>query len=66
MTTRPRAILITGCSSGIGYHCAHALRARGWQADGVASLEPGRCGNDAEQTAAPVAGDLSGDDSTPD
>ncbi len=31
MTTRPRAILITGCSSGIGYHCAHALRARGWQ-----------------------------------
>lgn len=26
-----RSILITGCSSGIGYHCAHALHARGWQ-----------------------------------
>ncbi|MGI3186406.1 SDR family oxidoreductase [Nioella aestuarii] len=25
-----RSILITGCSSGIGYHCAHALHARGW------------------------------------
>lgn len=31
MTAPPRAILITGCSSGIGYHCAHALRARGWR-----------------------------------
>jgi NAD(P)-dependent dehydrogenase (short-subunit alcohol dehydrogenase family) len=26
-----RSILITGCSSGIGHHCAHALQARGWQ-----------------------------------
>ena len=26
-----RSILITGCSSGIGYHAAHALKARGWQ-----------------------------------
>lgn len=26
-----RSILITGCSSGIGYHCAHALQDRGWQ-----------------------------------
>ncbi len=25
-----RSILITGCSSGIGYHAAHALKARGW------------------------------------
>jgi NAD(P)-dependent dehydrogenase (short-subunit alcohol dehydrogenase family) len=25
-----RSILITGCSSGIGYTAAHALRARGW------------------------------------
>ncbi|MGY6549685.1 MAG: SDR family NAD(P)-dependent oxidoreductase [Roseinatronobacter sp.] len=25
-----RAVLITGCSSGIGHHAAHALRARGW------------------------------------
>lgn len=25
------SILITGCSSGIGHHCAHALRNRGWR-----------------------------------
>jgi NAD(P)-dependent dehydrogenase (short-subunit alcohol dehydrogenase family) len=30
MTSR-RALLITGCSSGIGYHCAHAMAARGWR-----------------------------------
>jgi len=29
-TERARSILITGCSSGIGYHAAHALKARGW------------------------------------
>ncbi|MEW9918458.1 SDR family NAD(P)-dependent oxidoreductase [Marimonas sp. MJW-29] len=28
--TRPRTILITGCSSGIGYAAAHTMRARGW------------------------------------
>ncbi len=27
-----RTILITGCSSGIGAHCAQALQARGWRA----------------------------------
>ncbi len=27
----PRTLLITGCSSGIGYHCAHAMVARGWR-----------------------------------
>jgi len=26
-----RNVLITGCSSGIGYHAAHALAARGWR-----------------------------------
>lgn len=26
-----RCILITGCSSGIGHHCAHGLRQRGWR-----------------------------------
>lgn len=26
-----RSILITGCSSGIGYICAHALKKRGWR-----------------------------------
>jgi NAD(P)-dependent dehydrogenase (short-subunit alcohol dehydrogenase family) len=30
MTTEP-TILITGCSSGIGWHCAHALAGRGWR-----------------------------------
>ena len=27
----PRSILITGCSSGIGYAAAHALKSRGWR-----------------------------------
>ena len=31
MTDSPRSILITGCSSGIGFYCAHALRDRGWR-----------------------------------
>jgi NAD(P)-dependent dehydrogenase (short-subunit alcohol dehydrogenase family) len=26
-----RSVLITGCSSGIGYHAAHGLKARGWR-----------------------------------
>ncbi len=26
-----KTILITGCSSGIGYDAAHGLRARGWR-----------------------------------
>lgn len=30
LTEQRRAVLITGCSSGIGYHAAHALAARGW------------------------------------
>ncbi|MDA7946568.1 MAG: SDR family oxidoreductase [Hyphomicrobiaceae bacterium] len=26
-----RSVLITGCSSGIGYACAHGMKARGWR-----------------------------------
>ncbi len=29
--TETRSILITGCSSGIGYACAHGMQARGWR-----------------------------------
>ena len=29
--TAPRTILITGCSSGIGYACAIGMKARGWR-----------------------------------
>ena len=29
--TTPRSILITGCSSGIGWHCALGMKARGWR-----------------------------------
>ena len=31
MTPDKRSILITGCSSGIGYCAAHGLQARGYQ-----------------------------------
>lgn len=31
MTDTRRVLLITGCSSGIGYHCAQAMAARGWR-----------------------------------
>ncbi len=31
MTTRPKSILITGCSSGIGYDAAHRLHTEGWR-----------------------------------
>ena len=29
--TQQKSVLITGCSSGIGYDAAHALKARGWR-----------------------------------
>ncbi len=30
MTTSNRSVVVTGCSTGIGYHCAIELNARGW------------------------------------
>ncbi|MBV5309013.1 MAG: SDR family oxidoreductase [Chromatium okenii] len=46
LSTMPRSILITGCSSGIGLHCARGLAQRGWQviasarrAESVAQLQ---------------------------
>ena len=29
--TKQKSILITGCSSGIGYDAAHGLKRRGWR-----------------------------------
>lgn len=34
-----RTVLITGCSSGIGHHCAHGLKARGWRVFAAARQE---------------------------
>lgn len=34
-----RTILITGCSSGIGHHCAHGLAGRGWRVFATARRE---------------------------
>jgi NAD(P)-dependent dehydrogenase (short-subunit alcohol dehydrogenase family) len=31
MTSPERSILVTGCSSGIGYTCAHGMAERGWR-----------------------------------
>lgn len=31
MASSERSILITGCSSGIGYTCAHGMKERGWR-----------------------------------
>lgn len=31
MSRTSRALLVTGCSSGIGYCCAHGMRERGWR-----------------------------------
>jgi NAD(P)-dependent dehydrogenase (short-subunit alcohol dehydrogenase family) len=35
-----RSILITGCSSGIGRHAAHGMRARGWRVFATTRAEP--------------------------
>ncbi|MCB1480780.1 MAG: SDR family oxidoreductase [Rhodobiaceae bacterium] len=36
----PRAILITGCSTGIGYVCAHGMKERGWRVFAAARKQP--------------------------
>jgi NAD(P)-dependent dehydrogenase (short-subunit alcohol dehydrogenase family) len=41
-----RTLLITGCSSGIGYHCAHAMAQRGWRVFAAARQQ-----TDAERLA---------------
>ena len=46
MTSR-RSLLITGCSSGIGFHCAHAMAVRGWRVFATA-----RKAEDVERLAA--------------
>ena len=46
-TARPRAVLITGCSSGIGLHAARALQQRGFQVFATA-----RKPNDVQKLAA--------------
>jgi len=38
--TETRSILITGCSSGIGYACAHGMKARGWRVLATARKKP--------------------------
>ncbi len=49
-----RSILITGCSSGIGYHAAHALAGRGWQVF-AACRKPADCARlHAEGLASPL------------
>ena len=37
---QPRTILVTGCSSGIGAHCARALKADGWRVFATARTPP--------------------------
>ena len=37
---RKKSILITGCSSGIGYDAAHGLAARGWRVFATCRKEP--------------------------
>lgn len=49
-----RSILITGCSTGIGHHAAHALAARGWQVF-AACRKPEDCARlEAEGLASPL------------
>jgi NAD(P)-dependent dehydrogenase (short-subunit alcohol dehydrogenase family) len=50
---KPRAVLITGCSTGIGHACALDLAARGWRV-----LAGVRSRQDGEQIVQQAAGDL--------
>lgn len=46
--TSGKTILITGCSSGIGAHCARALKDRGWRVFATVRREEDRTGLDAD------------------
>ena len=45
---KTKTILITGCSSGIGYHCAIALKQRGWRVFATARNDADLAGLKAE------------------
>ena len=46
--TSPPSIIVTGCSSGIGAHCARALKAEGWRVFATVRREEDRAGLEAD------------------
>ena len=53
---RSRTILITGCSSGIGAHCARALKADGWTVFATARQPIGYRNAESRWTLRPLSG----------
>ena len=47
-TSTRRSIIVTGCSSGIGAHCARALHAEGWRVFATVRREEDRSGLEAD------------------
>ncbi len=58
-----RSVLITGCSSGIGAHAAHALQARGWRVFASARREEDVAALRAARLSEALPLDLADDDS---